>query len=56
MRYYILYNMSRERKTLKKMHRKAHFYVGFYLQPLHVLQFPEHFLICLPVEEYISPE
>ena len=32
------------------------FLLSIYLQPLHVLQFPEHFLLCLPVAEYISPE
>ena len=32
------------------------FILFFYRQPPHVLQFPVHFFIVFPVEEYISPE
>ena len=27
-----------------------------YLQPPHVAQFPPHFLLCLPVAEYMQPD
>lgn len=47
-----IYNMSRDRKNANKITSAP----KFYLQPEQVLQFPEHFFVGLPVEEYISPE
>ena len=46
---------------IKKRGAKTSFFVViftciFYLQPLQVLQFPEHFLVGFPVAESISPE
>ena len=53
----VLYIICRESTfCAKKTRPKACFLSILYLQPLHVLQFPEHFLLGLPVAEYISPE
>ena len=54
---YILY-MSRAKENYNKKtvrHRRPVFFY-FSQQPLQFLQLPEHFLLCLPVAEYISPE
>lgn len=53
--YSIIYNMSRVNKNVNDGLETPPF-APFYLQPLQVLQFPEHFLLCLPVAESISPE
>jgi hypothetical protein len=31
-------------------------FIPLYLHPPQVLQFPEHFLLVVPVAEYIAPE
>ena len=53
--YYYFFLLIKKTGALSPRFRH-YFTCIFYLQPLQVLQFPEHFLVGFPVAESISPE
>ena len=55
---YIYYMSRASNYEIEKIPKNRLFrdFTHSYLQPLHVLQFPEHFFDCFPVAENISPE